>query len=505
MNSKVLKPILFFIFLITGLAFCYKVIIFNHFLVPIGDDSYPHILITQSFLLKGLFGMDRGYPPLFHIAMGLLSKLTGASLPTTFVWATPSLLFFAGISLGVFARLWQKSWLSFIVVFGLSIFVAQLPFQTWQDGGFPNVLASAIFLPIGMWFLAKATTDTQFAIKPILGYCAVLLLILLTHHLTTGTFILLSLGYLFSLIIYSALIKQSITINTKLIFGILIASIPIGLLLIPGQPVIALAKNIIYFSGTFPFIHSLVGLDNQDAIVLLKFIPQSLNWVIGWVGLAGLFWLWQDRKQSIEIKILFTSWIVILLILSQISALRFPARFSREIAIPATLLSGYFLISIFQIKVNTIQRLAIGFFVCLIVFTGVNIKRKSVSALSNFLEFTQLDSQAANYLKANLRPQECIIVAPKNRYYQFFLPSTTKIKLYEYDLDIRIFFNTIDQPNSVQWFQQCPYIVFDHLINGPDWTEQFEKAGFIQVVQLDDGLRGVSIFKTRNEINSIKD
>lgn len=495
--------VLTIISIVAGAIWVYWPMLINHFAVPIGGDSYPHIQIAQSFLDQGLFGMNKGYPPLFHIVLGLIAKLTKSDLLGVFAWATPALLFASAVSVGVFARLWLKTWLSFVVVFSLSVFVALQPFQIWQDGGFPNVLASAVFLPIGLWLLVSATLSKTVSWRPIVGYGGVLALILITHHLTTGTFIVLSLGYLTCLIAYSLVVKRAIYPNTKLLVGLLLVMIPIGLLLMPIQPIVELAKNIISFSHTFPYIHSLFGLDNPDALLPLKDIPDSLGWSIGWLGLAGLLWLWQDRKQTTEVKLLFVSWVGILLVLSQIEALRFPVRFVRELGVPATLLTGYLCISIFQMNLSKVQRYAIGAFLGLILLSVFNIKVLKMKALPDFVEFTNYDQQAVVYLASNLKPNDCVIIAPENRYYQLLLPSADgKVLSYELNADVRNSFNNLDLTKSRNWLKRCPYIVLERLANRPDWTNDWanrlKEAGFVLVVGFNGERRGTDIFSTRS-------
>lgn len=468
----------------------------GQFPVPVGGDSAAHVAIAAAFLRGGFGAVGFGYPPLLHIAVALAARLAGLSLPAAFAWSAPLLLLAAAAVAAWLTWRWLRSWPAAIAAAALLTFVSLQPFQIWQDGGLPDVLAGSVFLPVGLWYLSEAVRRPAGSIRgPVLAYGLMAVLVVLTHHLTTLTFLCLSLAYLAVVAAWQRLAGRPLSAGTKLVGGVLLALCVGALFLLPGQPALQLTKAAVSLTPAFPFVHFLGGLDSASALIPLGQLPDAVGLLPGWGGLLGLCLLWLDKTQPAERKALFTVWIVVLVVLSQLPALRFPVRFARELGVPLAVLAGYAGLRLTQLARPELRRAGLVV-VALLFVQGMGVKATKLQALGDTVEFTAYDRAASLYLAPRLGPGDCVTVVPENRYYPYFLPGSVQVRVYPLDSALTQHADQLDDPAAAAWFASCRFAVVERIPGSPDWTGRFQAAGFVPLVSFDGPRRGTTVFDT---------
>jgi len=464
------------------------------FPVPIGGDAYSHVQTAQKLRAGDVSGALHQYPPFFHVFPVLVAKLFHMSLLTSFAWVTPFLLLAAACSLGYFTWRWLRSWEAGLVAVALSSFVALQPFQIWQDGGFPNVLASYVFLPIGLWALLRLSLDPPDR-KALGTFLAIGILIVITHHLTTLTFVSLCSAYVLSYMLAVRLRQES---TSQYMSYALWAVVGIGILTLVALP-LAFAGGLLHVvfttGGNFPFIHFAGGLDNPNALLSLKDIPASLSFYLAIFGTIGLVRLWFDRDQAWQIKVFFSVWVGFLLLISQVPQFVFPVRFSRELGAPITILAAYLIVTtVQQLRHYTWQVAWSGIIVILFLTYGLMVRVEKILEIPEAVEFLQYDKQAAAYINDHALAGDCVVIVPRNRYYQYFLPHQTVIA-YSLSHELRTALDAAldGQPAALP---DCRYFVAERIPRTPDWSQRLHQLGFHALNHFDGPTRGVTVFSS---------
>ncbi len=470
----------------------------HRFLVPVGGDSAAHVSIAESIRAGTRTVTEYGYPPLSHAVFALAARAAGVPTVTAFAWLTPALLVSVALVCAGVTWRWLKSWPAALMAFALMAFAALQPFQTWQDGGFPDIVAASLFLPAGLWFLAEAVAaEGRACRRPLAGYGAVLLLIVATHHLTTLTFVGISLVYVAVAAAAARLHRRPVPLAARVVGGGLILAGLAVLFLFPGQPALQLTKAALVFDRTFPFVHSLMGLDGPDALLPLTALPDAVGLLVCWGGVFGLGLLASDLRQARATKLLFWVWVLTLVALSQVPQLRFPVRFARELGVPLTILAAYAGVRLWALVRSREVRLAALLVLTLLAVQAVDVKAGKLAALPRFVEFTAADRQAADYLATKVQPGDCVAVVPENRYYPYFLPDGIRVLVYPLDGTLRQRADALPDPAAAAWFATCPFAVAGHRPGEADWPGRFQVAGFRPAASFGDADRGVTVFSTQ--------
>jgi hypothetical protein len=210
------------------------------------------------------------------------------------------------------------------------LFAATQPLQTLYDGGFPNYLAAAIWLPFFILCLAEAIEERSW--KWSLGAIVLGLLTLLTHHFSS---------------VYLGIVLAMAALAVKRLRIWLLGSLALMVLVLIsplGASFRHLASIAVRFGGPFPWIHSVGGLDNPNALLPLAAYPSLLTPAVFWFGTAALVYVLvrsiRGRKLPLPV-VLFAGWALVLYVASQIPALRFPVRLARDLGVPLTVLAAY--------------------------------------------------------------------------------------------------------------------------------------------------------------------
>ncbi|MCA9388849.1 hypothetical protein KC644_03775 [Candidatus Berkelbacteria bacterium] len=502
MRQESWRPtIIFVIFaILAGLLISYAPQLIYRFIVPIGGDSFSHLQTVIELTDGNLAGAIHRYPPLFHSFPALLSSLTNLSPIQGLVWFNPILLFLSALSLAYVVGRWLKSWPAVFIVFGFGLLIALQPFQIWQDGGYPNVLASYVFLPIGLWSLAKLAYDEQDKTAlPI--YLLVGALIFLTHHLTTITYFLISFVFLVLRFINAYLRKEELSGHLKTVGWAVLALVSLGVLSIPFGFAGRLFKLVFAFNSHFPFIEFARGLDSQFAILDIAEIPFSIGWELAVLGGLGLVLLWLDREIKWQIKLFFSAWVLTLVALSQIKGLVFPIRFARELGAPLTILAGFATIKVFQ-NLPTLLRLVWVPLILVLVVSGTTTKVKKVMELPQRIEFTEYDLAASHFLDF-ADNEACAYVVPRSRYYQYF--TSIEIKSYALIAAVRKDFDRLVADEDPQFAGACRYTVAERIPGEFDWAGNLEQKGFIPEASFDGETRGAKVFLTNEALYESED
>lgn len=502
MEKKSYRPTLAFIIfiLVLGILISYTPQLVYKFIVPVGGDSFSHLQTVIELVNGNLSGAIGRYPPLFHIFPALLSKIARLSPVTALAWFSPILIVGAALSAAYVAGSWLRSWSAALVVFGLSLLAALQPFQIWQDGGFPNVMASYVFLPIGLWSLAKLSFDEEDR-SALPTYLTVGGLIFLTHHLTTVTYFVISFVFLILRFINAYLRQEKLTGHLKTVGWAVLALASLGLLSIPFGFAGRLFKLVFTISTHFPFVEFARGLDSQFAILGIGDIPFSIGWEVAVLGAAGLLLLWLAKDVKWQVKLFFSAWILTLLALSQIKGLVFPIRFARELGAPFVILAGFAVVRVFQNLPKALQLVWVPLILAL-VMSGATTKVKKVMELPDRIEFTQYDLAATRFLDLG-RVEGCVYVVPRNRYYQYF--TSLEVRSYALMSVVRKDFDQLAANEDPGFDQACQYTIAERIPGEFDWIGTLAGHGFIPEASFDGEKRGTKVFLTSESLTESED
>lgn len=418
--------LIFLILVILGLLLYYPVIKYNY-LVPPGDDAFVHLTNLKYYQIEG-FKVGTGYPIGFYWLIDTIGNILNLDNVQTMVYVFPFLLVLSAFVIWLLVYLFFGQ-VSALIVLILYAFFARQPIQTLYDGGFPNVLAGSILLPLLMIFLIKIFTSKIknqkiiFSILYLLTFCA----IILTHHLTT----LFAFGINIVLIpiltyIYYLREKKKKKFNALLIallsFVIIIAFLVIlkGLNILSSSE--ALADQFLIINSTYPFIHFIGHLNDPNAIYHnLREYGGGLSRIIVVLGILGLYNVFINlkNKQNIYFYTAISTWALVIFVISRISQIGFPVRAGRDLIYPLTILAGTGLAQVWHEKNKKIKTLI--YLVILIIFIkwgygDLKVKIDAMTSQSSMIRYAQIDQEINNEV-----PQDAkLAVYAMDQFYPFF-------------------------------------------------------------------------------------
>lgn len=394
-------------------------VVYYHYPVPPGHDAMMHWNMAQPFYNGTVDLMEYiksgAYPPGFLLVIAKLAHLFNADMMDIMLWLTPAILIIAALSIYLLTKELFGRWAGLFAFF-LYAFAAKTPIQQLNDGGYPNLIATHVFLPLFALCLILVVKRTDVLKKLIFSCCALGLLVLipLFHHLSS-LYLILSIS-LISFVGVIALISSKSKVPYK------IATLTIG--------VVGIILAFLVFSkvplldSMFSLIKSTINNPDPEAFISLKSIPKYLGLSLAFFGFGGLILLplaYFKKHQIIFPLLVVILFALILLIGSQKEGLSNPDRLIRDLAVPLSIIGGVFIAWIAKVFSKEPIKLFIALAIILLIFTiGSKNRISKAFAYEPMVRVTDADMQAVNYLKAQ-KPLS-ILLEGYSFYIKRFLP-----------------------------------------------------------------------------------
>lgn len=308
-------------------------LVFHHFhyVAAPGGDLFNHAEMMYALKNEGLKAFFDGYPKFFHLLLLGGVTLSGRDPLWVMLAYLPLVVAAAGLMAFFLLNRLKGPWIGLLALI-LAVFVARQPLQTLYDGGFPDFLSVAVWLPmvfLGVAVWEKGVDRRKGIVLMVLGA----LLVILTHHFSATYLGVLVLAGLF-------FVPPKIRwyLVWLLVIGLVLFVSPIG------SGVRGLVSSILQVGGGFPWLHIVGHIDNPDAIIPLLGYPDYFSPLVLFGGLATALWvIWlfaRGRRIPLTVTLLAVLAIV-LLVCSQVDAFRFPLRLARDAGMPLLMLATY--------------------------------------------------------------------------------------------------------------------------------------------------------------------
>ncbi len=423
---------IFLLALLAVFIFSYLNQLFYQYQVPPGGDAVHHNEIILA-ILRGDWSLIYRYHTVWHLCVIAIAWLLHARTITVMAWLGPILLVGTATTLYYFnaRHVGFVAGITSLLLIGLFSFQ---PAQTLYDGGFPNVLAAGIVLPLFLMSFNQIFISHR-KILAIGSSLLLLVLLIFSHHITTLYGITVVFFTLLFFIIHG-LRNRHISwgvILPAIVF--IIAILPLGLrwlLSLHLGSALDLAAQFIKLTPHYPFISLSSHLDNPNAYWPLSAFPNAIGEAVVYLGAAGfivsLFRIITKHKRDEcwEIYLILVIWAVVLTIGSQMFALGFPVRLARDLAIPLALLGGVFVQSVYgYIAAKKLPWWLFSLFacVCLVLGTSVFWERLQRGIFHNpLVSHLPVDSKAARYITEHLPLDARIVAFQDDIYLPLFTP-----------------------------------------------------------------------------------
>lgn len=325
--------------------FAYRNQLIFRYAVPPGGDAANHNRIVE-LILDGKIREAIHYHIVWHLIVAGISRVTGTVPVTVMAWAGPGILVAGSAVLFLFNRRYFGfiAGLVSAIVLGLMSFQ---PLQTLNDGGFPNVLATTIVLPLTLMALVFLLSGRKKALAIPL-FIAMLVVLFFSHNFTPlyG----LATMAIFTVVAIPIWLRRS-GYNYLIVFGALIGAALLGLLIAKvvfgteSFSATGLASQFARVDFSWPFFHLTGKLDNPNAMLDVTSYIDALGPALFYLGLPGIllaagyvvFGRWSSKAQA---SLLLLIWVTLVFGLSQTPTVGFPVRLTRDLAVPLALLSG---------------------------------------------------------------------------------------------------------------------------------------------------------------------
>jgi len=404
---------------------------YYHYIVPPGYDVIPHYITIEKILSSGSIA-NLSYPPLFHLIVIGLSKLSHQDVFHILTYWTPVLVILPSLALYFLLRQIFERRVSVITTL-IFLLTSGYPIFAFVDGNYPDILAYGVFGTLMFALLIRYFKTNR--ILNLIGVIILLILIALTHHFTffnVGIILLVYSLINLGLIIYH---RQFRLKHLLITFGILVAAL-ISYFIIQQ-----------FYGGIFDRFYQ--GLMTNEPAIKNAWLSKVVEYadypvvngnIIWYGGLLGLFYMLVSsfaHHEENKTKQLVIIWILYFYLLSRFSSAAVPARFARELAIPLGI-SLAFLLN-YVINLNPLRQLnykvLFGYFVIgfLIVtnsafYSGII---RLPESFGNLIWFWPKDQDKINYLAKTIDQKEAILYNPKANLY---FPIKTQNSLVELEL-----------------------------------------------------------------------
>ncbi|MEK7461443.1 MAG: hypothetical protein AAB647_04505 [Patescibacteria group bacterium] len=349
------------------IIYAYWTPLVNQFPVPPGDDPIFHTGQIQSILTGNYHFFASGYPLGFHYFATGFGRLFGWDAITTIRLIPPLLLVLPVVAIFFLGTvLFRRPQVGAFAAFLYAVF-AQAPLFLFGDGGYPNLLAGHVLLPLALGLIILALR----ILKPVVIGLAigVSLAIPLVHHLSTIFFLLALIPLLAGPVQQLFRQRGRLAIFFSLGLVMMVSLVSLGLWF-GYQPFISGAFISLRDSG------NLAGFFGQAIVAPLPPPAVMIFWhgaifliiaLHGWLVLAfhkeltqigntpGVTILSRAKdtpgvkenlrkschKENQPAKWWLSLWIFSLLAIGLVPALIFNQRFLRELVIPLALTGGF--------------------------------------------------------------------------------------------------------------------------------------------------------------------
>lgn len=376
-----------------------------HYPVPPGDDCVNHFVLADKFLngqslIKTI--ISTSYPPFFHWLVAMLAKIFHLGIIQILLYLTPALPIAASIVLFFLTREIFNNRAALLTMFMYSL-LAVSPYQLLGDGGYPNLLAASIFIPIIIILLSRSMKEDKKLLNGI-GAAIFIILTLVTHHLSSIYLILI---LLISLPVFlcsnsKSLSKTRVILNGAIGAAVIFIFFYILLRTSLLNPIKQMILNVVEFSNQYPFLHFLQASE-PGTVLGLKASALLIGLPVSFFGFLGLvyFTVKKSKTSRSSAIIMVMVWAVVLLLGSRISFLSNPDRLVRDAAIPLVILaSGVLELIIFQTKPVVWRAVAIAIFA---VLSLIPLSRRMDNSFkfNTMVRFTIEDKQAISRITKN--------------------------------------------------------------------------------------------------------
>lgn len=423
-----------FIFGVLALsAFQYLGLIIHHYPVPPGHDAMMHWNMAQPFYQGNVNLLDYlksgAYPPGFLIFIAKMAHLFNTDMMEIIKWFAPSIIVLAAISMFYLVYyLFNPS--AALICFYLYSFTAKIQIQQLNDGGYPNLIAAQILLPLFVLMLFLFIKNKKRINKIIFGLLTLVLFISLplTHHLTTLYLLAVAAILPIVIIIYRMTTKAWSVKKGLLYFSGILVLLTAGFYLFLTSELFASTRSLmegsIQLFTTYPFF-KIIGSQDPQSVLKFDAYPYYIGGVIVfYFGCLGIFTLpFMKNLKNKAWLFPLAIWAFLLVAGSRLTFLSNPDRLVRDSVYPLSILAGMiiYFISIFLIKKNKIVGYLFAILIILALGRSFTNKAERSVAYEPMVRVTDADMQAINYLKD--QNVGSVYIEAYTFYFERFLPN----------------------------------------------------------------------------------
>lgn len=506
---KTHKNTFFWLLFLLGLAFLifvqYFGLVYYHYPVPPGHDAAMHWASARIFYdgQVELFSYIKSgaYPPGFYLVISNLAHLFNTDTLKVMLWLTPSIIIFSAVILFFLAnKLFGKK--AALISFFLYSFATNINIQQLNDGGYPNLIAAQILMPL----LILTVFSINFNLRP-LNYTfkifislIIFLLIPLTHHLSAIYLLGIAITMAPIIFIYFWIKNDWRWLKGLSYFIIIIIIIALGIFLLSRLDIFNSVRDLwqtaFQFTSSFPFIH-IVGKADSQAIISSKQLAGYIGYSIFFFGCLGLLILPFAQAKLKNNKYLallsIEVWAAILLIGSRLFFLSNPDRLARDAVFPLAILAGiflsYLLDSFYKKKIYLIPILII-----FLILTGFPLKNRIQNAFryEPMVRITNADLAAINLLKQ--QPKASLLVEAYSFYFDYYLPDR-EIHYYWQPETYQATGSHALNPNSPEDLTNLKQYKYIYLVqNQQGWVPEGVKLGLAENYQNNPNFQQIGHF-----------
>ncbi len=367
----------------------YGLVHFKYAIAP-GDDIHNHLSMAKELLSNPVLWRNGGYPPGFHYLVILVSYLFGGDLVKSITYIWPAFIVLSGLSLFICSSVLFGKRVGLMSYF-LYVFISPHPLQTANDGTLASILGSNILLPLVFTSLYLLITR-----KNKILWLVILMFLssvnIYSHHFST---IVLVSNLVLDTLIFSCLYFYNKTKEVRLIYIIsLICLLVLISYVLRFSVIFAPERTIIKVAATLIDPGKLWSLINYTG---------SINIGIFYLSIIVIPFLVYQLINDIKINkrtsaIILMVWYGIYLVGSRMVWVGEPERMAREIAMPATILSGLVIVYLINYLSNKDKKYYAIFivFAVLIFLPGLKFKANTLFSYNKMVRFSSADQQLLN-------------------------------------------------------------------------------------------------------------
>jgi hypothetical protein len=370
---------------------------------------------------KGFFDTWKAgsYPPLYHYTIAHIALIFKTDLLATMNWTYPAIIVFASISIFL-CTYFLFGPTEALIAFFLYAFAGSSNIQLLFDGGYPNLIAAHILLPMFVLFYIKVFLSNK--LKQQLVFLSLsfvtAVLIILTHHITS--FYLLGITGLSLPFILIWKWTEEKWPPKKGIFALIIIALMCVLV------IYAFFKTSLFAPMRRLYFYSTSNFD-PNGMWLIDYYSNGIGKSVFHFGIIGLFFLsskliihFKD-KTNITFLVLFI-WSLLLFVGSRFQIAN-PERLARDLIVPLAICSGVAIAILIRYFKNTYITVTLIVFVLLFSASDITGRIDKATHYEPMIRMTVADDEAVDFLKT--QPTGSILSNEVNGYLPIFLDDVT--------------------------------------------------------------------------------